>query len=82
MLVLRHEDLCFAIFDSYLSSALFVWAPNYSTIQQILILQKRLCELIISNQGIPAPFQNFNIKLAWKIFCLSANLSIIYHYQF
>ena len=50
------------------------------TIQQILILQKR-CELIIFDQGIPAPFQNFKIKLAWKIFCLSADLSIIYHYR-
>ena len=42
----------FAIFDSYLSYCCLVWAQNHSTIQRILILQKRQLELF---QGIPIP---------------------------
>ena len=38
----------FAIFDSYVSYGCLLWAPNFSTIQRILI-QKRLLELLISN---------------------------------
>ena len=46
----------FAIFDSYLSYCCLVWAQNSSTIQQIVILQKKkLLELLIFNQGIPIP---------------------------
>ena len=45
----------FVIFDSYLSYCCLVWAQNCSTIQQIVILQKRLLELLIFNQGILIP---------------------------
>ena len=50
----------FAIFDSYLSYCCLAWAQNYSTIQRIIILQKRLLELLISNQeiSIPVPYSN------------------------
>ena len=41
------------IFGSYLSYCCLVWAQNCSTIQRIVILQKkRLLELSIFNQGI------------------------------
>ena len=46
------RSIYFAIFDSYLSYCCLVWAQNFSTIQRILILQKRLLEYLISNQGI------------------------------
>ena len=50
----------FAIFDSYLSYSCLVWAQNCSTIQRIIILQKRLLELLIFNQeiSIPVPYSN------------------------
>ena len=35
------RSIYFAIFDSYLSYCCLVWAQNFSTIQQILILQKK-----------------------------------------
>ena len=35
------RSIYFAIFDSYLSYCCFVWAQNCSTIQQIVILQKK-----------------------------------------
>ena len=37
-----------------------VWAQNFSTIQRILILQKRLLELLISNQliSMPVPYSS------------------------
>ena len=35
------KSIYFAIFDSYLSSCCLVWAQNRSTIQRILILQKK-----------------------------------------
>ena len=35
------RSIYFAIFDSYLSYCCLVWAQNYSTIQQIIILQKK-----------------------------------------
>ena len=47
------RSIYFAIFDSYLSYYCLVWAQNSSTIQQIVILQKKLLELLIFNQGIP-----------------------------
>ena len=42
-----------AIFDVNLSYCSFVCSQNCSATQQILILQKRLLELLIFNQGIP-----------------------------
>ena len=45
----------FAIFDFYLSYCCLIWAKTCSTIHQIVILQKRLLELLISKQGIPIP---------------------------
>ena len=36
----------FAIFDSYLSYCCLVWAQNYSTIQRIIILQKKAIRII------------------------------------
>ena len=44
------RSIYFAIFDFYLSYCCLVWAHNYSTIQCIIILQKKLLELLISNQ--------------------------------
>ena len=49
------RSIYFAIFDSYLSYCCLVWAQNFSTIQWIVILQKRLLELLIFNQGIFIP---------------------------
>ena len=49
------RSIYFAIFDSYLSYCCLVWAQNCSTIQQIVILQKRLLELLSFNQGILRP---------------------------
>ena len=52
------RSVCFAIFDPYLSYCclILLWAQNFSSIKQILILQKkRLLELLISNHGIPIP---------------------------
>ena len=46
------RSIYFAIFDSYLSYCCLVWDQNFSTIQQIVILQKRLLELLTSNQRI------------------------------
>ena len=48
------RSIYLAIFDSYLYCCL-VWAQNCSTIQRIVILQKRLLELLIFNQGILIP---------------------------
>ena len=49
------RSIYFAICDSYLSYCCLIWAHNFSTIQRIVILQKRLLELLISNQGISTP---------------------------
>ena len=49
------RSIYFAIFDTYLSYCCLVLAQNCSTIQQIVILQKRLLELLIFNQGILIP---------------------------
>ena len=49
------RSIYFAIFDSYLSYCCLVWAQNSSTIQRIVILQKKAVELLIFNQGIPIP---------------------------
>ena len=40
------RSIYFAIFDSYLSYCCFVWAQNFSTTQQILILQKQAVRII------------------------------------
>ena len=45
----------FSIFDSHLSYCCLAWAQNFSSIKQILILQKRLLKLLIFNQVIPIP---------------------------
>ena len=37
------RSIYFAIFDSYLSYCCLVWAQNNSTIQRIVILQKKGC---------------------------------------
>ena len=54
------RSIYFAIFSSYLSYCCLVWTENCSAIQQIIILQKRLLELIIFNQeiSIPVPYWN------------------------
>ena len=39
------RSIYFTVFDSYVSYCCLVWAHNCSTIQRILILQKRLLEL-------------------------------------
>ena len=54
------QSIYFSISDSYLSYCCFVWFQNYSTIQHIIILQKSLLELLISNQeiSIPLPYSN------------------------
>ena len=43
------RSIYFAIFSSYLSFYCLVWVQNCSTIQQIIILQKRLLELLSFN---------------------------------
>ena len=49
------RSIYFAIFDSNLSYCCLVWAQNRSTIQRIVILQKRQLALLIFNQGILIP---------------------------
>ena len=44
------RSIYFAIFDSSLSYCCLVWAQNCSAVQWIIILQKRLLELLIFNQ--------------------------------
>ena len=40
------RSIFFAIFDPYLSYCCLVWAQNFSTIQRILILQKKAVRII------------------------------------
>ena len=40
------RSIYFAIFDSYLSYCCLVWAQNFSTIQRIIILQKKAVRII------------------------------------
>ena len=47
------RSIYFAVFDSYLSYGCLAWTQNCSTIQRIVILQKRPLKLLIFNQGIP-----------------------------
>ena len=53
------KSIYFAIFDSYLSYYCLAWAQNRSTIQRILILQKKAVRLIfIQGTPIPVPYSN------------------------
>ena len=54
------RSIYFANFDSFLYYCCLVWAQNFSTVQRIVILQKRLLELLNSNQGIflPVPYSS------------------------
>ena len=49
------RSIYFAISDSYLSYCCLVWAQNCSTIKIIVILQKKLLELLVFDHGIPIP---------------------------
>ena len=67
------KSIYFAIFDSYLSYCCFVWTQNCSTIQQILILQKKAVRIINfqprNSHTSPQFKQNFILKFQDKI-CL------------
>ena len=62
----------FAIFDSYLSYCCLVWAQNRSTIQRILILQKKAVRIINfqprNSHTSPLFKQKFILKFQDKIF--------------
>ena len=66
------RSIYFAIFDSYLSYCCIVWAQNFSTIQRVLILQKKAVRIInfqLKNfHTIPLFKQNSIIKFQGKIF--------------
>ena len=59
MLVLKHYDASILLFltPTYVNAVL----PGLSTIQHIEILQKRLFELIVPNEGIPIPVPYSNV---------------------
>ena len=63
----------FAIFDSHLSYCCLVWAKNFSSIKQILILQKKAVTIINfqPRNSLTSPLfkQNFALKFQDKI-CL------------
>ena len=65
------KSIYFAIFDSYLSYCCLVWAQNRSTIQRILILQKKAVRIINFQPRIshtsPLFKQNFILKFQDKI---------------
>ena len=68
------RSIYFAIFDSHLSYCCLVWAQNFSSIKQILILQKMPVRIInfhrIRNSHTSPLFkQNFILKFQDKI-CL------------
>ena len=67
------KSIYFAIFDSYLSYCCLAWAQNGSTIQRILILQKKAVRIINfqprNSKTSPLFKQNFIIKFQDKI-CL------------
>ena len=66
------RSIYFAIFDSYLSYCCIVWAQNFSTIQRVLILQKKAVRIInfqLKNfHTIPLFKQNSIIRFQGKIF--------------
>ena len=65
------KSIYFAIFDSYLFYCCLVWAQNCSTIQQILILQKKAVRIINfqpkNSHTSPLFKQNFILKFQDKI---------------
>ena len=67
------KSIYFTIFDSYLSYCCLAWAQNRSTIQRILILQKKAVRIINfqprNSHTSPLFKQNFIIKFQDKI-CL------------
>ena len=67
------KSIYFAIFDSYLSYCCLVWAQNRSTIQRILILQKKAVRIINfqprNSHTSPLFKLNFILKFQDKI-CL------------
>ena len=66
------RSIYFAIFDSYLSHCCLVWAQNYSTIQRILILQKKAVRINFqprNSHTSPLFKHNFILKFQNKI-CL------------
>ena len=68
----------FSIFDSYLSYCCLVWAQNCSTIQRIVILQKKPIRIINFQPSFhtsPLFKQNSILKFQYKI-CLENNLFI------
>ena len=69
------RSIYFTIFDSYLSYCCLVWAQNFSTIQQILILQKKAVRII--------DFQprNFHTSPLFKQNSI-LKFKIIHHHQF
>ena len=54
------RSIYFAIFDSYLSYCCLVWAQNCSTIQRIIILQKKAIRIINFQP------RNFHTSLLFK----------------
>ena len=73
------KSIYFAISDSYLSYCCLAWAQNRSTIQQILILQKKAVRIINfqprNSYTSPLFKQNFIIKFQDKI-CLEIVLFV------
>ena len=67
------RSIYFAIFDSYLSYCCLVWAQNFSSIQRILILEKKAVTIIYFQprnfHTSPLFKQNFILKCQDKI-CL------------
>ena len=67
------RSIYFAIFDSHLSYCCLVWAQNFSSIKQILILQKKAVRIINfqprNSHTSPLFKQNFILKFQDKI-CL------------
>ena len=73
------KSIYFTIFDSYLSYCCLAWAQNRSTIQRILILQKKAVRIINfqprNSHTSPLFKQNFIIKFQDKI-CLENALFV------
>ena len=73
MLILKYYDLSILQFltPTYPTAMLSIWTQNCSTIQRVVILQKRPLEFLICNQEISSPLfkQNFILKFQDKI-CL------------
>ena len=67
------RSIYFAIFESHLFYFSLVWALDFRTIQQIVILQTSLLELLISNQSLIKT--NSILKLQEKI-CLEIILFV------